>query len=77
MPEDLQLFKKETPKQVFSCEICENFKNTYFEEQQRTSASRVIISIRVFAKHSLKDRFFGNLTDLECMKQMQSPESVL
>ena len=23
---------KKTPKQVFSCEYCEIFKNTYFEE---------------------------------------------
>ena len=25
--------------QVFSCEICEIFKNTYFEEDPRTAAS--------------------------------------
>ena len=24
---------------VFSCEICETFKNTYFEEHLRTAAS--------------------------------------
>ena len=28
-----------TPTQVFSCEICEIFKNTYFEEHMRTTAS--------------------------------------
>ena len=28
----LQLFKKVSPTQVFSFGICENFKNTYFEE---------------------------------------------
>ena len=27
-PAGLQLFKKETPMQVFSCGICETFKNT-------------------------------------------------
>ena len=27
-----KFIKKETPTQVFSCEICKNFKNTYFEE---------------------------------------------
>ena len=32
-------FKKETPTQVFSCEICEIYKNTYFEEHLRTTAS--------------------------------------
>ena len=29
----------DTPIQVFSCECCENFKNTYFEEHLRTAAS--------------------------------------
>ena len=27
---DLQLFKKETPTQMFSCEICKMFKKTFF-----------------------------------------------
>ena len=26
----LQLYQKETPTQVLSCEICKNFKNTFF-----------------------------------------------
>ena len=26
----LQLYQKETPARVFSCEICEFFKNTFF-----------------------------------------------
>ena len=26
----LQLYEKETPTQVFSCEYCEIFKNTFF-----------------------------------------------
>ena len=34
-----QLYSKETPKQVFSCEICKIFKNTYFAEHLRTAAS--------------------------------------
>ena len=38
----LQLYYKETPTQVFSCEICEIFKNTYFEEYLRTTASEFI-----------------------------------
>ena len=29
-PEGLQRFSKETPTQVFSCEIYEIFKNTFF-----------------------------------------------
>ena len=31
--------KKETLAQVFSCEICEIFKNIYFTEYPRTTAS--------------------------------------
>ena len=31
--------KKETPTQVFSCETCEIFKNTYFEEHLGTTTS--------------------------------------
>ena len=27
----LQLYKKETPTQVFFCEYCENFKSTYLK----------------------------------------------
>ena len=30
------------PPQVFSCEYCEIFKNTYFEEHLRTAASDII-----------------------------------
>ena len=35
----LQVFQKETPTQVLSCEVCETFKNTYFEEYLQTTAS--------------------------------------
>ena len=28
----LQLYSKETPTKVFSCKICETFKNTFFIE---------------------------------------------
>ena len=34
-----QLYHRETPTQMFSCEICENFKNTYFKENLETTAS--------------------------------------
>ena len=30
---------EETPRQVFSCEIFEIFKNTYFEDYLQTTAS--------------------------------------
>ena len=32
---------KETPTKVFSSEYCEIFKNTYFEENLRTTASAI------------------------------------
>ena len=32
---------KETPTPVFSCEICEIFKSTYFKEHLRTTASNI------------------------------------
>ena len=35
----LQLYYKETSIRVFSCEIFEIFKNTYFEEHLQTTAS--------------------------------------
>ena len=38
-PEALQLYQKETPTQVFFCEYCRIFKNTYFEEHLRKAAS--------------------------------------
>ena len=34
---------KEIPTQVLSCEYCEIFKNTYFEEHLRTAASVLLI----------------------------------
>ena len=42
----LQLFRLLTlltrdPTVVFSCEICEVFKNTYFEKHLRTTASEI------------------------------------
>ena len=46
----LQLYQKETPAQMFSCEHCTNFKNTYSEEQLRRAASIVInkVCVRYF-----------------------------
>ena len=36
------LIKKDTPTQVFSCEFCEIFKDTYFEEHLWTAAPKTI-----------------------------------
>ena len=35
----LQLYSKDTPRQMFSCEYYKAFKNTYFEEHLQTAAS--------------------------------------
>ena len=40
---DLQLYWKGTPPQMSFCEITEIFKNTYFDEHLRTTASSVSI----------------------------------
>ena len=42
LPLGLQLYYKETPTQVFSCEYCEISWNTYFEEHLRTAASVMV-----------------------------------
>ena len=38
-PESLQLYQKETLTEVFSSEICEIFKNSYFEGHLWTTAA--------------------------------------
>ena len=35
----LQVFYKETPTQVLSCEVSKTFKRVYFEEHLQTTAS--------------------------------------
>ena len=40
----LQLYLKETSTQVFSCEYCVIFKNTYFKEHLRMAASGLSIN---------------------------------
>ena len=40
---NLQVFKKETPAQVLSCEVCETFKNNYFEEYLQMAASEGVL----------------------------------
>ena len=37
------LFLIKTLTQVFSCEICKNFKNTYFEKHMRATVSGLLI----------------------------------
>ena len=46
--EGLQLPKKKTPTQVFSCELCENFKNTFSYRTPPVSASATPMAASVF-----------------------------
>ena len=49
MPQSVTLLKEEPLAQVFSCEFCEIFNNTYFEEhlQMAASCKRRILSFFV------------------------------
>ena len=49
-------YKKKSPTEVLSCEFCESFKVTYFEEHQQTATSVTVedctlqaVTFRVFA----------------------------
>ena len=50
--------KKETQTQVFSCEFCEIFKNTFFVEHLRTAASNhcqlIFVNIHFFSSEMPK-----------------------
>ena len=38
----MQLYQNETLKQVYSCEFCELFKNTYLAQDLRTAGSETV-----------------------------------
>ena len=46
----LQLYQKGTPTQLFSCEICDIFQNTSFEEHLGTAASVTIFQVTLREK---------------------------
>ena len=46
--EAYNFIKKETLAQVFSCEFCEIFKNTFFTEHLQTTASLNAVNILNF-----------------------------
>ena len=47
-------FYRKTQTQVLSCEYCEVFKNTYFEEQLRTAASEyLLLTLRIYTEEYL------------------------
>ena len=47
------LFNKETPTQLFSCEICEIFQKNYRQEHVRTTAFKTSTSSK--SKHEALD----------------------
>ena len=56
----LQLYQKETPTQVFFCEIYEIFKNIYFEEQLLMSASESFLKVvQLTSENYLLNTFKG------------------
>ena len=57
-----------TPRQVFSCEIYEIYKYTYFEEYLRTTASEFIGDTALFHETILKKHTNGK-TDFQDGKE--------
>ena len=56
----LQLYQKETPTQVFFCEIYEIFKNIYFEEQLLMTASESFLKVvQLTSENYLLNTFKG------------------
>ena len=56
----LQLCQKETPTQVFFCEIYEIFKNIYFEEQLLMTASESFLKVvQLTSENYLLNTFQG------------------
>ena len=63
-----QLYLKETPTQVFSCEYCEIFKNTYFGEHLRTPA---YLAYRIWtANNTFPMIFYLDFYSYECKFQV-------
>ena len=52
-PEGLQLYLKETPRQEFSCKICDIFKNVYFEEHLRTASFTLNLILKTSTTYSV------------------------
>ena len=64
-PEGLQLYLKETPAQMFSCEICYIFKNTYYKEHLR---NELLLNFKdkFYVKIKFLKELFHFLTDGLC-----------
>ena len=48
IPEACNFIKKETSTQSFSCEVCKNFKYTFFTEHLRATTSAGVPVLRCF-----------------------------
>ena len=57
-PRGLQFYYKEDSTQLFSCEYCENFKNTYFEEHLPMAASVISFGHLFLIKNMTWDDFY-------------------
>ena len=60
---------------MFSCEICEIFKNTFFEEHLRTAASeRKNLKKTIYSRSNVVKKFFGYFLRLSTPPDKQTNE---
>ena len=62
------LLEKESPAQVFSCEICEIFKNTFFYRTPLVAASEMIPDCEFFSftiTHYSKNNGFAKMNNVK------------
>ena len=57
-------YSKKTPLQVFSCETCGIFKNTYFEEYLRTTACMASAQVKLSSKQVVHITVVVGITDI-------------
>ena len=62
--EGLQLYLKETPTQVFSCKICDIFKNAYFEEHLQTASFKLNLIFKTSTAYSVYCLLDGHCSSL-------------
>ena len=75
-PGGLQLYQRETPIQMFSCEVCEVFMNNYFEEHLRTTSSNLNLIINYYGiekKKKMSHHEINFLLESDLMALIFSP----
>ena len=55
---NLELYQKETPAQVFSCELCNILQNSFFEEHRWTAVSDLRKCLKALAIIIVFEGFF-------------------